>query len=93
LRLGHREVSKPDGGQRIELTDADVQRYVSTGLDALTKAQSVISTLTDNVNKRKAELDRLLEGYERVSGLAAIDGEKATDTFLRSWEVLAPATA
>ena len=59
----------------------------------MTKAQSVISTLTDNVNKRKAELDRLLEGYERVSGLAAIDGEKATDTFLRSWEVLAPATA
>ena len=64
-------------GSRIELTDADIQRSVRTALDALTKAQSAISTLTDSVNKRKAELDKLLEECERVSGLAAIDGEKA----------------
>jgi len=64
-------------GSSMASRDADIQRHVSTAVDALTKAQSVISTLTDNVARRKAELDKLLEEYERVSALAAIDGEKA----------------
>ncbi len=61
----------------IQKSQTDFEKQVNEAVDSLHNTSALIDTLQKGVTEKMAQLQKVREEYERVSGLAQIEGEKA----------------